>query len=113
MGCGASTVPVSDVHKPQTSGKANSNAVVSGSNRVESTFYVQTINHKAPMIRLDHCEEPKIVSVKGATYEMNLKYVYVSQRGFYPSDPHKANQDSYVVCESLLGDHSSLSGLID
>lgn len=113
MGCGASTVPVSDVNKPQTSNKSKGTAA-SGSNRVESSFYVQTINHKAPMIRLDHCEEPKIVAVKGNTYEMNLRYVYVSQRGFYPSDPHKANQDSYVICESLLGDHScNMFGIFD
>lgn len=45
---------------------------------------------------------------------MSLKYVYVSQRGFYPTDPSKANQDSYVVCESLLGDHScNLFGIFD
>jgi serine/threonine protein phosphatase PrpC len=84
------------------------------SSRVDSTFYIQTINHRCPMVRLDHCEEPKVIPVKGATYEMNLKYVYVSQRGFYPSDPNKANQDSYLICESLLGDHScNLFGIFD
>lgn len=113
MGCGASTVPVSDVGKPGSS-KGSGAVGVAGSNRTESTFYVQTINHKAPMIRLDHCEEPKVIPVKGVTYDMNVKYVYVSQRGFYPNDPHKANQDSYVVCESLLGDHNcNMFGIFD
>ena len=112
MGCGASTLPVSDIGRVGSSGK--SNAMVSGSNRIESSFYVQTINHKAPMIRLDHSEEPKMIPIKGTTYEMNLKIVYVSQRGFYPSDPNKANQDSYLICESLLGDRScNMFGIFD
>jgi serine/threonine protein phosphatase PrpC len=113
MGCGASTLPVRDASSALTSQVA-SNGNTSGSNKIESTFYVQTINYKSPMIRLDHIEEPKIIRVRGQTLEMDLKYVYVSQRGFYPSDPAKANQDCYCICESLLGDHSTnLFGIFD
>jgi len=115
MGCGASTMPVSDVRV--NSPLKSPNGVLSstsGSNKIESTFYVQTINYKSPLIRLDHIQEPKVIRVKGQTLTMDLKYVYVSQRGFYPSDPSKANQDSYVICESLLGDHScNMFGIFD
>eukprot|EP01032_Pedospumella_encystans_P012965 gene12965-14958_t len=115
MGCGASTVPVSNVGLAPSSSKGPGAAnPTSGSNKFESTFYVQTINYKSPMIRLDHIEEPKIIRVKGQTLAMDLKFVYVSQRGFYPSDPGKANQDSYVICESFLGDHNcNLFGIFD
>ena len=125
MGCGASARPVSDVGgngdrkqssapSPVVNRSKSLNSGSSGANRIESTFYVQTINYKSPLIRLDHCQEPKIISCKGATYEFNMKYVYVSQRGFYPNDPTKANQDSYLVCESLLGDNScNMFGIFD
>jgi serine/threonine protein phosphatase PrpC len=94
--------------------KASSGGSNKGSSRVESTYFSQVINQKSPLIRLDHCDEPRIIPVKGVNYDMSLRYVYVSQRGFYPNDPNKANQDSYVVCESFLGDVSTnLFGIFD
>jgi hypothetical protein len=30
---------------------------------------------------------------------LRLRYAYFSQKGYYPDDPHKANQDAYSVVE--------------
>jgi len=66
------------------------------------------------MITLDKTKEPKTLPIKGVVYDYTIKYVYVSQRGYYPSDPHKANQDSYAICGSILGDDScNLFGVFD
>eukprot|EP00522_Entomoneis_paludosa_P019039 CAMPEP_0172446834 /NCGR_PEP_ID=MMETSP1065-20121228/6320_1 /TAXON_ID=265537 /ORGANISM="Amphiprora paludosa, Strain CCMP125" /LENGTH=797 /DNA_ID=CAMNT_0013198023 /DNA_START=338 /DNA_END=2731 /DNA_ORIENTATION=- len=35
-----------------------------------------------------------------ATKDLSLRYAYFSQRGFYPDDPFKPNQDSYCVHEA-------------
>jgi cGMP-dependent protein kinase len=37
---------------------------------------------------------------------MMLQYCYVCQRGYYPNSLKKANQDSYLISESYLGDPS-------
>lgn len=48
--------------------------------------------------RIDAIEESKVVDTK----DIRFRYAYLSQRGRYPDDPHKANQDAYCVHEHLL-----------
>ena len=36
------------------------------------------------------------------TRDIKFRYAYLSQRGFYPDDPFKANQDAYKVQERVL-----------
>lgn len=110
MGCGASTAaPTAPARIPP-----EPIIVTKQNNRIESSFYIQTINSKSPLIRLDHCDQPKLIQVQGNSFDLRLKYVYASQRGYYPDDLTKANQDSYVICESLLGDNScNLFGIFD
>mmetsp|Transcript_841 Transcript_841/g.1435 ORF Transcript_841/g.1435 Transcript_841/m.1435 type:complete len:1104 (+) Transcript_841:45-3356(+) len=112
MGCGSSAAPTTPLKKSISETKDE--VAGSASKKEELLHYNLTINNLSPMVRLDHCPEPKIIDVKGSMYEYKLKFVYVSQRGYYPDDPLKANQDSYSICESLLGDSSSnLYGVFD
>jgi serine/threonine protein phosphatase PrpC/CRP-like cAMP-binding protein len=69
--------------------------------------YALIINNKCPHVRLDHNDAPKIMSIEGTSLNYNLKYCYVSQRGYYPNALSKANQDSYVICEQFLHDKNS------
>lgn len=116
MGCGAASKPVKDNSAMVKPSKANS---FSGNNagngpagvstaKVNATKnFLHILNDKCPMVRLDHPPEPKLIDVVGDTYDFLLQYVYVSQRGYYPNAMNKANQDSYTVCESILGDKST------
>jgi serine/threonine protein phosphatase PrpC/CRP-like cAMP-binding protein len=48
--------------------------------------------------RIDAIEESKVVD----TRDIKFRYAYLSQRGRYPNDPHKANQDAYCVHDYLV-----------
>lgn len=47
--------------------------------------------------RVDAIPESKVIETK----DIRLRYAYLSQRGFYPDDPFKANQDSYCIHETI------------
>jgi serine/threonine protein phosphatase PrpC/CRP-like cAMP-binding protein len=47
--------------------------------------------------RIDAIDETRAVQCDG----VKMRYAYLSQRGKYPDDPLKANQDAYCVQESL------------
>lgn len=60
--------------------------------------------------RVDAIPESVTIDCAG----INMTYAYVSQRGFYPDDPFKANQDSYCVHQELVnGKHDALFGVFD
>lgn len=66
------------------------------------------------MIRLDCSNGINSLTIEGQKYNYTIRYCYVSQRGYYPSAMNKANQDSYLICESLLDDKSChLFGIFD
>mmetsp|Transcript_10708 Transcript_10708/g.16227 ORF Transcript_10708/g.16227 Transcript_10708/m.16227 type:complete len:1008 (-) Transcript_10708:197-3220(-) len=97
MGCGTSSRATSD-----------------GSSTLRhNTSYKQYINEKCPHIRLDSISSKRTIPVDGSTYEYDLSYVYVSQRGYYPNALSKANQDSYTVCERFGDDNCHLFGVFD
>lgn len=50
-----------------------------------SGTYILKINDKCPHIRLDHNEVPRVLRIEGESLRYNLKYCYVSQRGYYPN----------------------------
>jgi hypothetical protein len=110
MGCGTNTNLVwaaKVVRGPKRGG-------VNGVFVVQKTQYKQIINNKSPHIRLDHSAEPVVLPIDGSSLAYNLKYVYVSQRGYYPNSLTKANQDSYLICECFLGDpNTHLFGIFD
>lgn len=66
--------------------------------------YQQIINEKCPKIRTDTIQAVKPLRIETQKHIIELKYAYVSQRGYYPHALGKANQDSYTICESMLGD---------
>jgi hypothetical protein len=77
-------------------------------------LHVKMVNKKCSKIRLDHCKQANSMWMDGINYSFQLRYCYVSQRGYYPHDLFKANQDSYLLCESLFGDkNSNLFGIFD
>lgn len=76
--------------------------------------YTMTVNDKCPHIRVDCCKEVKSLKIDGEKFAYNLSYCYVSQRGYYPHALNKANQDSYVICENILGEENThLFGIFD
>lgn len=102
MGCGVSTRRVL--------ADAEENELSTGfliGRESEKAGYLQTINEISPHIRLDHSPAMKELSIMGDVFNFKINYCYISQRGYYPNAMGKANQDSYVICESLLGDPSS------
>jgi len=87
---------------------------LNGSKRIESPYFTKIINNESPLIRLDHSDKPHNIQIQGVHYDYKLKYVYASQRGYYPDDPDKANQDSYLICEKILSSPScNLFGIFD
>lgn len=50
--------------------------------------------------RTDAIDAAKTITVGGIT----MTYAYLSQRGFYPDDPFKANQDAFTVHHQLKND---------
>lgn len=60
--------------------------------------YVLRINEKCPHIRLDHNEVPRTLRIEGQSLHYNLKYCYVSQRGYYPNGMMISN----VYCGQLI-----------
>jgi hypothetical protein len=72
------------------------------------------INEKSPRVRLDLCDELIELPIRGDGCSYNIKYCFISQRGYYPNAMGKANQDSYAICENLLGDSDThLFGIFD
>lgn len=97
MGCGASVgKKVNDSSSSEKGGKGTG-----------EHSYSQIINDKCPLIRLDVSSTvKKLPRISGTFYSYDLRYCYVSQRGYYPNAMGKANQDSYLICENMLQDES-------
>jgi serine/threonine protein phosphatase PrpC len=96
MGCGSSSQSTSE------RGGSSSNA-----------SYSLIINEKCPHIKMDFPSVSRSFPIRGANYNYELSYVYVSQRGFYPNALGKANQDSYVVCENFGNPNCHMFGVFD
>jgi hypothetical protein len=115
MGCNSSAHPIAD--ESQLTKKADSRegkAGKRGSVVKVSATHTQISNHLCPHIRLDCQDSVKTLYMTGERYTYDMKYCYVSQRGYYPNSLDKANQDSYLICESILGDSSChLFGIFD
>jgi serine/threonine protein phosphatase PrpC/CRP-like cAMP-binding protein len=66
----------------------------------------QSSKDKGPMTnseiqqRIDSIEKTKTATFGG----IKVRYAYLSQRGYYPDDAHKPNQDSYSVNHDFVGE---------
>ena len=110
MGCRVSSEQVSDLNCHKCDGKGTA-----ANSPVNARYdYIQTINERSPRARLEHSEKMKELKITGEMYTYKVRYCHITQRGYYPNAMSKANQDSYVVCESLMGDpNSHLFGVFD
>ena len=59
--------------------------------------------------RLDICSTTTVT----VTAELTLTYAGLSQRGYYPRTPTKANQDAFVVNTKDFGNNRALFGVFD
>lgn len=111
MGCGVASKPIAAAEIPIFEEKAGINS----SKKVElPSGCVKIINPQCSQVRLDHNTEVKTLQINDIDCSLTLKYCYVSQKGYYPNSLGKANQDSYLVCESILGDpNCNLFGIFD
>lgn len=48
-----------------------------------------------PLRKVECSEEPREIICGG----LRLRYAFLSQKGYYPDDPHKPNQDAYSITE--------------
>ena len=69
---------------------------------IEDSSYLsedqQAGGQKAPekaLRKVDCSDEPREIIVGG----LRLRYAFMSQKGYYPDDPHKPNQDCYSITE--------------
>lgn len=71
-------------------------------------------NKKSSLKKLDLIEKPRTIDINTTALSFSMKYCYVSQRGYYPESPDKANQDSYQISENVLNDKNChLFGIYD
>jgi len=72
------------------------------------------LNDRSSMISLETHESRNKIAVVGETMRFTMTYHSVCQRGYYPSSPNKANQDSFLICENVLNDaNCHLFGVFD
>mmetsp|Transcript_12280 Transcript_12280/g.26206 ORF Transcript_12280/g.26206 Transcript_12280/m.26206 type:complete len:765 (-) Transcript_12280:235-2529(-) len=67
------------------------------SNEVNKNLTQSEINK-----RVDSIEKSRTAKLGGVT----VRYAYLSQRGYYPEDAHKPNQDSFVICDNFADSSS-------
>lgn len=72
------------------------------------------LNERSSMISLETHESRSKIAIVGETMRFNMTYHSVCQRGYYPSSPNKANQDSFLICENVMSDRNChLFGVFD
>lgn len=63
-------------------------------------------------LRIQSCE--KTLTHRLGDSGITLRYAYLSQRGYYPEDLHKSNQDAFRITPSIGGESSSFfAGVFD
>jgi serine/threonine protein phosphatase PrpC len=103
MGCHSSTLKIlADSPGPSYGLRASP-----GCDADATKGYIQIMNEISPRVRLEHSEAMRELSICGDVFNFKINYCYISQRGYYPNALSKANQDCYLICESLLGDPNS------
>jgi len=51
-------------------------------------------------------DKPKVFEMKSCP--LKVRYAYVSQRGYYPDDLNKNNQDAYCIAEKICGEEETI-----
>jgi serine/threonine protein phosphatase PrpC len=93
---------------------ANAQVAVSPSKATKLKAGKKFINEKSSRKRNELSKTIQSVDVVNNSFSYNMEYCYASQRGYYPNDLTKANQDSFVICESIQDDnYCHLFGVFD
>jgi hypothetical protein len=81
MGCSASVhAAKSDIHEKDV----NKDGEAKSAENVQGYSMKLIVNNKCPHIRIDSTDCVKSIAIEGERYNYDLKYCYVSQRGYYP-----------------------------
>lgn len=82
----------------------------SAAHDIESTYKASgAMSMKEIKSRLEICPTTTLE----VTAELTLTYAGLSQRGYYPRTPSKANQDAFVICPTDFGGGRALFGVFD
>ena len=80
----------------QNAEAATNNNNVAANNNNNNNANKETAKAPEKALRQVECsDEPKEIICGG----LRLRYAYFSQKGYYPDDPHKPNQDAYSITE--------------
>ncbi len=75
---------------------------------------VKILNKRCPTVRLDVSNSVTSSCIEGKSCSFSIDYIYASQRGYYPSDLDKPNQDSYLITQNILcNPNSHIFGIFD
>lgn len=108
MGCGPSKVSTKDVvtDAPGEDGFVKGTPVRLGRLSIQGSF-----NQYESMSQGKQSETSGKGVVRAGGYEVS--YCYLTQRGHYPDQPFKANQDAVLVREACGGDETHMFGVFD
>jgi serine/threonine protein phosphatase PrpC/serine/threonine protein kinase len=105
--CSSSGGKVDDQHKNQAITEVNDEGF-------STPPFTRCMNPRNSLINLDESAGRSDIKIEGKSYEYDMSYCYVSQKGYYPNALGKANQDSYLVLENLMDDSNAhLFGVFD
>jgi serine/threonine protein phosphatase PrpC/CRP-like cAMP-binding protein len=77
---------------------------------IEEAYAVGELSEADIRSRLDITQPTDIEIIPG---KLSVKYSGLSQRGYYPDEPHKANQDAYLIEPAAFGAGRLLVGVFD
>ena len=108
--CGSTAGKVDDADK----GASNSPRGEVDASDFDKPPFSKFMNPKSSHINLDTSEDMSKLSISGKSLEYSLDYCYVSQKGYYPNELGKANQDGYLILNEIMGDvNCHLFGVFD
>jgi len=77
---------------------------------IEEAYAVGELSEADIRSRLDITNPTDIETIPG---NLTIKYSGLSQRGYYPDEPEKANQDAYLIEPNAFGPGKLLAGVFD
>lgn len=96
--CSSNETKVNDANKDGSAGIDDAD--------FDSLPFERLLNPKNSRIKTDYSEDVKTLAISGTQYNYKISYGYVCQKGYYPNQLGKANQDSYMILNSMMGDNS-------
>merc|ERR1712224_1009230 len=81
-------------------------AVIMSCDQLEGIVEYQPLTQEEVNARIQCSSKPAIFPLGKTGY--SLRYAYLSQRGYYPEDLYKNNQDSFKIVESFGGNPETI-----